>query len=345
MVKRIDGKRFPGEFSKGEGCEMDSGHLAEFVYLAETLNFKQTAEHFFMSRSVISRHLAALEEAVGAKLIDRGGRIAKLTPEGEVFYRDARVILRDCDAAIEHVRAVQNENANVVRIGYLRNAARPVIVYFVRYIQEVHPGLLLELTCMEYGELRRAMEDGTVDIALAVNVSPEMSRHYRSTKIYTDRFFVVMSKQNPLAAQVGARGLSLSDIPRGKLLLPDSFVFSGLYEFIERQFAKQSQTMANEFYSDIDMLYLKVQTEDYVALSSGMNSAMFGDALRIVPIKDMDAKFTVSAFYRDGLDENAAVMCRFGFEACRDEIKKRGMASEPTRSVAKTSGFTFESFY
>ena len=328
---------------------METTHLEEFVYLAETLNFKQTAEHFFVSRSVISRHLAALEDAVGAKLIERGGRSVKLTEEGEVFYRDARVILRDCASALEHVEDVRSTNANVVRIGYMRNAARPVIVYFVRYMHKKHPGLRLTLSCMEYNELRRAIEDGTVDIAIGVNVSPEISRHYRSTHIYTDRFFIVMSKDNPLARTIGVAGLRLADLPNDKLLLPDSFVFSGLSEFIERLMAKQlqepqSRTTTREFYSDIDMLYLKVQAEDYVALSSGMNNSMFGDSLLIVPISDLDARFTVSAFYRDGLDSPAASMCRRGFEACRDEIKKRSLTDSSKTSSARNAGFTFEDF-
>lgn len=328
---------------------METTHLEEFVYLAETLNFKQTAEHFFVSRSVISRHLAALEDAVGAKLVERGSRIVKLTEEGEVFYRDARVILRDCVSALEHVDEVRSMNANVVRIGYLRNAARPVIVYFVRYMQKKHPGLRLTLSCMEYSELRRAIEDGTVDIAIGVNVSPEISRHYRSTHIYTDRFFIVMSKDNPLAKKVGSSGLSLAKLPSDKLLMPDSFVFSGLSEFIERLMAKQLQERSTrsairEFYSDIDMLYLKVQTEDYVALSSGMNNSMFGDTLLIVPISDLDARFTVSAFYRDGLDTPAASMCRRGFEACRDAIKKRSLTDSSKGLSARDAGFTFEYF-
>ena len=139
---------------------METAHLEEFVYLAETLNFKQAAEHFFVSRSVISRHLAALEDAVGAKLIERGGRSVKLTGEGEVFYRDARVILRDCASALEHVEEVRNTNANVVRIGYLRNAARPVIVYFVRYMQKKHPGLRLALLIVSQQRLvDRLIED------------------------------------------------------------------------------------------------------------------------------------------------------------------------------------------
>ena len=323
---------------------METAHLEEFIYLAETLNFKQTAEHFFVSRSVISRHLAALEDELGSKLVDRGGRSAKLTEEGEVFYRDARVILRECGNALEHVKAVRDTNANIVRIGYLRNAARPFIVDFVRYMQKTHPGLRLALSCMEFNELRRALEDGTVDVALAVNVSPEMSRHYLSTHIYTDRFYIVMGKDNPLANTAGSAGLHLSDLPEDRLLLPDSFVFSGLSEFVEHMFAKQSRKASREFYSDVDMLYLKVQAEGYVALSSGMNNAMFGDTLEVVPIREIDARFTVSAFYRDGLNKNVTAMCRRGFEICRDEIARRGAAGMSHDIAGRSLSFTFEHF-
>ena len=71
---------------------------------------------------------------------------------------------------------------------------------------------------------------------------------------------------------------------------------------------------------------------------------MFGDSLLIVPISDLDARFTVSAFYRDGLDSPAASMCRRGFEACRDEIKKRSLTQSTKGSSARSAGFTFEHF-
>ena len=45
---------------------MNFEYLDEFVHLARSLSFRRTAEHFFVSRSVISRHMAALEESLGA---------------------------------------------------------------------------------------------------------------------------------------------------------------------------------------------------------------------------------------------------------------------------------------
>ena len=315
---------------------METSYLSEFVYLADTLSFTKTAEHFFVSRSVISRHIAALEDVLGAKLVERSNHVVELTEIGTLFYREAKIILRDYDNAVERVRLAIEEQARLVRIGYLRNAARPVLVFFLKYMKEHHPDLRLTLSCMEYGELRRAMDEGAVDVALAVNVNPEVSRNYRSTHIYTDEFFAVMSKEHPLAKR---GGVTLDDMPEEKLLLPDSFVYAGLSDLIDGIMEEKTQAVARAYYSDVDMLYLKVQTEGYVAFSSSMNNTMFADSVAILPIRDIDSTFSVSAFYSDALDECVFRKCREGFEACHDAMAKR-----PAESDVGTAGFSMAAF-
>lgn len=313
-----------------EAVVVELSYLKEFVYLAETLSFKRTAEHFYVSRSVISRHLASIEESLGAKLLERGGQTVRLTDEGEVFYGEARIVLQDYERAIERVQSVKNSHGKTARIGYLRNAARPVNVPFLRFMQTHHPDLKITMTCMEYGELRNSLEDGVVDVAIAVNVEPEVSRNYRLTHIYDDRLSAVMSKTHPLAGRSG--GISIEDVPADKLLLPDSLVYAGLSDMLDIQAENKTQLIARAFYSDVDMLFLKVQTEEYVALSSGMNNVIFGNNLAIVPVNDIKAEFSVSAFYRKGLSEDVFAMCREGFEACRSALGGQGLegiAGEP----------------
>lgn len=298
---------------------MNINHLIEFIYLAETLSFKRTADYFYVSRSVISRHLASLEEVIGVKLVDRGNQSVQLTEAGKVFYHEAQAVLRSYANAVDRTRAVGKATGRIVRIGYLKNAARPVIVRFVRYMNHEHPDIHLDMACMEHGELRRAMEEGSVDIALAVNVNPAISRNYRSTPIYTDWFYAVMSKEHPLANR--EQGVSFAELSGEKLLLPDSFVYAGLGELVDQFVETANQAVAREYYRDIDMLYLKVQTEGYIALSSGLNNAMFGDQLAIVPLTGVDSSFSVSAFYSDDLGNPAYDACRKGFESCQAAMK------------------------
>ena len=294
-------------------------YLNEFVYLAESLNFRRTADHFYVSRSVISRHVASLEETVGARLLQRDNRGVNLTEAGTVFYREAKTVLRDWQLALDRVRAVEEAGHSLVRIGYLRNASRPVIVRFVRHMAETHPNIHISLLCMEYNELRRALDERVVDVALAVNVNPAQSRHYRSTLIYEDKFYLVCSKEHELANRTG--GLTLEDLRGQKLLLPDSYIYAGLSDFIDGLVDEKSLLVAQSFYRDIDMLYLKVQTENYIAFSSGMNNVMFADSLRVLSVEDVDTSFSVSAFYHDGFTGPLYRACCEGFEWCRDAVK------------------------
>lgn len=294
---------------------MNIDYLIEYVYLAEMLSFRRTADYFYVSRSVISRHIAALEETIGTTLVNRSSHSVQLTEAGKVFYREARTVLRAYADAVDRTREVGRDLSRAIRIGYLKNAARPIIVRFARFMQHEHPALRLQLDDMEFTELRRALEERDVDIALAVNVHPSISRNYRSTPIYTDRFFAVMSKDHPLADRT--EGVPFAELPTEKLLLPDSLVYSGMAELIDGIADGQLRSTARDFYRDVDMLYLKVQTEGYVAFSSGLNNALFGDRLAVVPITGIDTAFTVSAFYGDELADEAYEACRRGFESCR----------------------------
>lgn len=299
---------------------MNINYLIEYIYLAEILSFKKTADYFYVSRSVISRHLAALEETLGVKLVERGNQTVQLTEAGKVFHREAQIVLQTYANAIDRTREAGNATEKTVRIGYLKNAARPVIVRFVRFMNHEHPDIRLDMTCMECGELRQALETGAVDVAIGVNVHPSISRNYRSTPIYTDRFYAITSLDHPFASRHD--GISMDDMAREKLLLPDSFIYAGLSELIDMLVESKNHSAAREYYSDVDTLYLKVQTERCIAFSSGLNNSMFGDRLAIIPIVDIDPSFKVSAFYGDDLVGDAFDACRKGFESCRAAMKE-----------------------
>ena len=102
----------------------------------------------------------------------------------------------------------------------------------------------------------------------------------------------------------------------------------------------KSQIVARSYYSDVDVLYLKVQTDGYIAFSSSMNNTMFGDSLAIVPVRGVDSKFSVSAFYSDSLDDDVFAQCRDSFEACRD-----AMADRTDHGEVGNAGFSMEGFW
>ena len=114
---------------------MNIDHLREFVYLAETLSFAATARHFFISASVLSKHVSALEDDLQVKLFVRGVKVHEegLYQIGEERWTDIFMpIFTDlCDtcamrraAGEELPTCVKHCQAHVLKFGELEDLAR-----------------------------------------------------------------------------------------------------------------------------------------------------------------------------------------------------------------------------
>ncbi len=90
---------------------MELRQLRAFEAVASTGSFSRGAGRLYVSHSSLSRDVAALEEELGVKLIERGNRVLGLTPAGETLLREARAILAAADAAAERTRAAAEESA------------------------------------------------------------------------------------------------------------------------------------------------------------------------------------------------------------------------------------------
>lgn len=134
-----------------------------FVQVAETGSLSRAADALHLSNAAVSRHMAAMEERLGARLVERNTRRLYLTETGKEFLARARQILddlRDAEAMV---------NASSVRpTGMLRITASLSFS-----MQHVAP--LLKAYTRQYPEVRVHMEvanryldiiDNNIDVAI-----------------------------------------------------------------------------------------------------------------------------------------------------------------------------------
>ena len=74
--------------------------MAIFVRVAEAGSFAAVADEMQVSRSAVTRHVAALEQHLGTKLMTRSTRSLSLTPAGASYLEKCRAILSLVDAAV-----------------------------------------------------------------------------------------------------------------------------------------------------------------------------------------------------------------------------------------------------
>ena len=82
--------------------------LVAFVRVAEASSFSEAARRLGVSKSAISKQIAALEGRLGARLLNRSTRKLSLTEAGRRFYERAARILAEADeAALEVARQAE----------------------------------------------------------------------------------------------------------------------------------------------------------------------------------------------------------------------------------------------
>lgn len=87
-----------------------------FVQVAETGSLSRAAEALALSNAAASRHLAALEARLGARLVERNTRRLYLTETGREFFGRARHILADLKDAEATVNAAALNPTGTLRV-------------------------------------------------------------------------------------------------------------------------------------------------------------------------------------------------------------------------------------
>ncbi|MBL8286566.1 MAG: LysR family transcriptional regulator [Rubrivivax sp.] len=90
--------------------------IALFVQVAELGSLTKAAEALELSNAAASRHLAALEERLAARLVQRNTRRLSLTDVGEAFYRRCKPLLAELHEAEAEVNAAVLKPTGTLRI-------------------------------------------------------------------------------------------------------------------------------------------------------------------------------------------------------------------------------------
>lgn len=80
--------------------------LKIFIAVVEYKSFTKAAASLYISHSTTSRNVAALEESLGVRLLERDNRSLSLTPAGELLFREGAKLLKKVDAIEQTVKSM-----------------------------------------------------------------------------------------------------------------------------------------------------------------------------------------------------------------------------------------------
>jgi len=145
---------------------MELRQLEILCVIAEELHFGRTASRLFIAQSSVSTQLQSLEKEIGASLVQRSSRRVELTPAGEAFVTEARLILHRLERATVAARAARFAHRRTLRVGTNYPGARAVLLPLLSSMRETQP--LLSFSVRELGTLEqeRELEEGTLDLGI-----------------------------------------------------------------------------------------------------------------------------------------------------------------------------------
>ncbi len=120
--------------------------LRTFVRVTELSSFTQAGESLGLPRSTVSEHVQALEELLGARLLQRTTRRVQATQDGRVLYERSKDLLSHMEELEGLFRQDETQLSGRIRVDMLNAMARNVIVPRLPEFMARHPLIDLEIS-------------------------------------------------------------------------------------------------------------------------------------------------------------------------------------------------------
>ncbi|MFH9347763.1 LysR family transcriptional regulator [Kitasatospora sp. NPDC017646] len=143
--------------------------------VAERGTFTAAAQALGYTQSAVSRQMAALEEATGARLFDRYPGGVRLTGSGRALLRRAVVALDALEAADRELRGAEEVERGSVRLGFFPTAGAVIVPRALAMLHQEHPHIQVTTREGTTPSLVRALRAGTLDLAVLSSRPPHRS--------------------------------------------------------------------------------------------------------------------------------------------------------------------------
>jgi DNA-binding transcriptional LysR family regulator len=120
--------------------------MATFAEVVRVKNFSAAARQLGVSKSAVSRRVAALEARLGVRLLQRTTRRIALTEAGQQLFERCSRLLSEADDAAQVVSELGGAARGLLRVNAPEFLGYMFIVPLLPAFQAEHPGLAVELS-------------------------------------------------------------------------------------------------------------------------------------------------------------------------------------------------------
>lgn len=211
---------------------MDFDQLETFLEVARNLSFSRAAERRFRTQPAISAQIRAIEEEVGAKLLDRTGGKVSVTAAGKIFLSYVESALEARRTAIHAVAEADRVPGGEIVVAANEGSCLHILPEVFAEFKRSYPDVGITVKRSETREVLESIIDNSADFGVAA--MPIVDKRITAVPIHRDELILITPTGHALAKFKEINVTQIADYP---LLLPK---MGRTRDSIERMFEERN---------------------------------------------------------------------------------------------------------
>jgi DNA-binding transcriptional LysR family regulator len=194
---------------------MDFDQLETFLEVARLSSFSRAAERRFRTQPAISAQIRALEEEVGARLLDRSGGKVAVTGPGKVFQKYAEETLEQRRVVLIALAEMHRVPRGEIVVSANEGTCLHILPEVFADFKRQYPSVAVNVKRLEHNKILEAIIDNSCDFGVVS--MPVNDKRLTVVPIHRDELVVIAPPNHPLAAK---QSVTVADVVEYPLLLP-----------------------------------------------------------------------------------------------------------------------------
>jgi len=194
---------------------MDFEQLETFLEVARLSSFSRAAERRFRTQPAISAQIRALEEEVGARLLDRSGGKVSITQSGKLFQKYAEETLEARKAVLTAIAETERVPRGEIIVGANEGTCLHILPEVFAEFKRQYPDVAVNIKRADYGKILESVIDNSVDFGVVS--LPVTDNRLKIVLIHRDELVIIAPPGHPLAENKSAR---VADVANFSLVMP-----------------------------------------------------------------------------------------------------------------------------
>jgi DNA-binding transcriptional LysR family regulator len=199
--------------------------LRILLAVAKAGSMAKAAAELAISQPNVSKAIADLERAFGARLLDRSARGVEPTAFGLVVIKRGVAVFDELRHAVEDVAFLADPTAGELRLG-CSDWAAGVVGAAIDRISRRYPRIGFDILSSDAAALQRELKGRNIELFVAARSESLNSEDFDADILYDDPLVVAADARHPL---VGRRNIRFAELINEPWALPPANTISGSY--------------------------------------------------------------------------------------------------------------------